>query len=209
MELTIDLHGLTHKKALLKVEEHLLTSELYKLANTKVITGNSPELQNKIIKDILVPYKFDYYIVIILACSFFMLIAGSDLFINSAINIADSLGVSKVAISLTMVAIGTSLPELATSIIAAIKKEHDLLIGNIIGSNIMNILMVLGTSILVNEINMLINYKALITLLAVTIFIYIYSILKINFSRIIAFILLSIYLSLIILFLSIINIIKV
>ena len=62
MELTIDLHGLTHKKALLKVEEHLLTSELYKLANTKVITGNSPELQNKIIKDILVPYKFDYYI---------------------------------------------------------------------------------------------------------------------------------------------------
>jgi|TARA_R100000734_G_C3266012_1_gene63309 DNA-nicking Smr family endonuclease len=62
MELTIDLHGLTHKKALLKVEEHLLTSELYKLANIKVITGNSPELQNKIIKEILVPYKFDYYI---------------------------------------------------------------------------------------------------------------------------------------------------
>ena len=93
-----------------------------------------------------------------------------------------------------MVAIGTSLPELATSIIAAIKKEHDLLIGNIIGSNIMNILMVLGTSILVNEINILINYKALITLFGVTIFIYIYSILKINFSRIIAFILLSIYL---------------
>ena len=138
--------------------------------------------------------KFDYHIIVILACSFFMLIAGSDLFINSAINIADSLGVSKIAISLTMVAIGTSLPELATSIIAAIKKEHDLLIGNIIGSNIMNILMVLGTSILVNEINMLINYKALIVLLAVTIFIYIYSILKINFSRIIAFILLSIYL---------------
>ena len=62
MELTIDLHGLTHKKALLKVEEHLLTSELYKLANIKVITGNSPELQDKIIKEILVPYKFDYYI---------------------------------------------------------------------------------------------------------------------------------------------------
>ena len=49
MELTIDLHGLTHKKALLKVEEHLLQSQLYKLATIKIITGNSPELQDKII----------------------------------------------------------------------------------------------------------------------------------------------------------------
>ena len=62
MELTIDLHGLTHKKALLKVEEHLLQSQLYKLATIKIITGNSPELQDKIIKEILDPYKFDYYI---------------------------------------------------------------------------------------------------------------------------------------------------
>lgn len=62
MELTIDLHGLTHKKALLKVEEHLLQSQLYKLATIKIITGNSPELQDKIIKEILAPYKFDHYI---------------------------------------------------------------------------------------------------------------------------------------------------
>ena len=101
---------------------------------------------------------------------------------------------SKVAISLTMVAIGTSLPELATSIVAAIKKEHDLLIGNIVGSNIMNILLVLGASILVNEIVVLVDYLALIVMFFSTVFLYIYSTYKINFSRIIAFILLSIYL---------------
>jgi len=89
--------------------------------------------------------SLDYYVILILILSFFVLIIGSNLFIESAIDVATSLGISKVAISLTMVAIGTSLPELATSIIAAIKKEHDLLIGNIVGSNIMNILLVLGS----------------------------------------------------------------
>ena len=138
--------------------------------------------------------EIDFYLIIILICSFFMLIVGSDLFIKSAINIATTLGVSKVAISLTMVAIGTSIPELATSVIAAIKREHDLLIGNIIGSNIMNILMVLGTSILINEINVFVDFKTLIILFSLTIIIYIYSVYKINLSRIIAFILLSIYL---------------
>ena len=86
------------------------------------------------------------------------------------------------------------MPELATSIIAAIKKEHDLLIGNIIGSNIMNILLVLGSSILINEIAVSVNYITLILMFSVTVLIYVYSIYRINFSRIIAFILLSIYL---------------
>jgi len=138
--------------------------------------------------------NIDYYLILILVCSFFILIVGSNLFIDSAINVADKLGVSKVVISLTMVAIGTSLPELATSIIAAIKKEHDLLIGNIIGSNIMNILLVLGSSILINEIPVLVNYITLILMFFLTVLIYIYSMYRINFSRIIAFILLSIYL---------------
>ena len=136
----------------------------------------------------------DYYVILILILSFFVLIIGSNLFIESAIGVATSMGISKVAISLTMVAIGTSLPELATSIVAAIKKEHDLLIGNIVGSNIMNILLVLGASILVNEIVVLVDYLALIVMFFSTVFLYIYSTYKINFSRIIAFILLSIYL---------------
>ena len=138
--------------------------------------------------------SIDYYLILILVCSFFMLIIGSNLFIDSAISRANKLGVSKVAISLTMVALGTSLPELATSVIAAIKKENDLLIGSIVGSNIMNILLVLGSSILVNEISVLVDFMALTIFLCVTVLIYIYTIYQINFSRIIAFILLSIYL---------------
>ena len=104
------------------------------------------------------------------------------------------MGVSKIVISLTMVALGTSLPELATSIVAAIKREHDLLIGNIIGSNIMNILLVLATSILINEINILVDYVALTLMFCSTILVYIYSVYKINFSRIVGFVFLLVYL---------------
>ncbi len=72
------------------------------------------------------------------------LVWGSDLTVNNAIQIAHKIGVSDRIIGLTVVAIGTSLPELVTCIIAAIKKQADLAIGNIIGSNIFNILFVLG-----------------------------------------------------------------
>ena len=137
--------------------------------------------------------KFDYYSIIILFLSFIVLIVGSNLFIESAISVADKLGVSKVVISLTMVALGTSLPELATSVVAAIKREHDLLIGNIVGSNIMNILLVLAASALVNEINVMVDYLALTLMFSSTILLYIYSVYKINFSKIVGFVLLLVY----------------
>jgi cation:H+ antiporter len=69
---------------------------------------------------------------------------GADLLVGNAARIAEKMGVSQRVISITMVAVGTSIPELATSVIAALKKETDIAIGNIIGSNIMNILAVLG-----------------------------------------------------------------
>lgn len=72
------------------------------------------------------------------------IIFGSDLVVDSATHIAESLGVSERVISLTIIAFGTSLPELVTSIISSIKKEQDILVGNIIGSNIFNICIVLG-----------------------------------------------------------------
>ena len=137
--------------------------------------------------------KFDYLSLIILFLSFIVLIIGSNLFIESAISVADKLGVSKVVISLTMVALGTSLPELATSVVAAIKREHGLLIGNIIGSNIMNILLVLAASALVNEIDVMVDYLALTLMFSSTILIYIYSIYKITLSKIVGFTLLLIY----------------
>ena len=74
----------------------------------------------------------------------FALIYGSDLTVNNAIEIAHKLNISDRIIGLTIVAIGTSLPELVTCAMAAIKKQPDIAVGNIVGSNIFNILFVLG-----------------------------------------------------------------
>ncbi len=72
------------------------------------------------------------------------IIIGSNLVVDNASSIAKALGISERVISLTIIAFGTSLPELVTTIISAKKKEQDLLVGNIIGSNIFNICVVLG-----------------------------------------------------------------
>lgn len=80
------------------------------------------------------------------------IIVGGNLVVNSATNIAYSFGLSDKLVGLTIVAIGTSLPELVTSIMAAIKGENDIAIGNVLGSNIFNILLILGVSSSINPI---------------------------------------------------------
>lgn len=80
------------------------------------------------------------------------LAVGSKLLVDNASIIASNLGVSERIIAITMIAFGTSLPELATSVIAAMKKEMDISVGNIVGSNIYNILAVLGISALIKPI---------------------------------------------------------
>lgn len=74
------------------------------------------------------------------------LIGGGRLLVNGAVSIAQSMGISERIIGLTIVSIGTSLPELATSIIAARKKNADMAIGNVVGSNIFNTFLILGAS---------------------------------------------------------------
>ena len=64
---------------------------------------------------------------------------GARVVVGSAISLAQMFGVSEFMIGITVVAIGTSLPELSTCIVAALRKEHDIIVGNIIGSNIFNI----------------------------------------------------------------------
>lgn len=81
---------------------------------------------------------------ILLAVSIALLIASSKLLVWGAVGIASELGVSKLVIGLTIVAIGTSLPELAASIASALRGHHDLALGNIIGSNLFNLLAVLA-----------------------------------------------------------------
>ena len=83
---------------------------------------------------------------LLVALSCAMLAFGADFMVDGATSIAQALGVSDKVIGLTIVALGTSLPELAASVAAALKKEMDISIGNIIGSNIFNLMCVLGAS---------------------------------------------------------------
>ena len=87
--------------------------------------------------------------VLFILAGFGMLVIGSRWLVQGAIFIAQALGISQLVIGLTVVATGTSLPEVATSVVAAVKKERDIAVGNIVGSNIFNILAVIGISSLV------------------------------------------------------------
>lgn len=79
-----------------------------------------------------------------------LLVSGSNFLVEGAVSLARALGLSELVIGLTVVAVGTSLPELATSVMAAIKGERDIAVGNIVGSNIFNLLCVLGLASLVS-----------------------------------------------------------
>jgi cation:H+ antiporter len=94
------------------------------------------------------------------------LVFGGKFVVSSATDIAMSLGLSEKLIGLTIVAAGTSLPELATSVVAALKKNNDIAIGNIIGSNIFNIFFILSISSLINpiEFNAIFNTDVFILL---------------------------------------------
>lgn len=94
------------------------------------------------------------------------LIAGGSLVVNNATIIASTLGVSEKIIGLTIVALGTSLPELATSVIAAVKKNNDIAVGNIIGSNIFNLLLIIPVSVLIKPISYSVSFNTDIYFLA-------------------------------------------
>ncbi len=85
----------------------------------------------------------------LIAAGLGMLVLGSDLLLQAAVTAAEAFGVSELVIGLTLVAAGTSLPEVATSVMAAIRGEHDIAVGNVVGSNIFNVLAVLGLSSIV------------------------------------------------------------
>lgn len=81
-----------------------------------------------------------------------LLIGGASLLVEGAVSLARDFGISEVVIGLTLVAVGTSLPELATAIVASLKKHTDVIIGNILGSNIFNILSILGVTAMIETI---------------------------------------------------------
>jgi len=94
-----------------------------------------------------------WFCVMLIAVGLAGLVGGGMLFVDSAVEIARIFDVDEAIIGLTIVAIGTSMPELATSAVAAIRKESDIAIGNIVGSNIFNILAILGIAALIRPLS--------------------------------------------------------
>jgi cation:H+ antiporter len=82
---------------------------------------------------------------------------GSDLLVNGAVNVASQLGVSERVIAITVVSVGTSVPELAASLVAVAKRENAISIGNLLGSNLFNILAVLGITSLIHPLTVVDN----------------------------------------------------
>lgn len=97
--------------------------------------------------------KSVWKLLLLTAIGIVLVIWGSDVTVDAASHIAETLGMSERFIGLTIVAFGTSLPELCTSIVAARRKKADLAIGNIVGSNIFNILFVVGTTALITPVS--------------------------------------------------------
>lgn len=122
-------------------------------------TGNMPETTTTVAQ--YSNYKIWGFILL----GLILLVVGGRLVVESAVDIASALGVSQTLIGLTIVAAGTSLPELATSVVAAMKKNNDIAVGNIIGSNIFNIFLILGVSSIIRPIPFSTNFNQDIYLL--------------------------------------------
>ena len=118
----------------------------------------SSQLDDK--EDTISAYENNYLLVIQVIAGIIGLALGATLFVEGAKGIADAMGVSSLAIGMSIVALGTSLPELAASLAAAKHGETSIVIGNIIGSNIMNVVLVLGISILFR--NIIIDFSEII-----------------------------------------------
>lgn len=91
---------------------------------------------------------------LLVAAGLLLLLIGGYLLVESAVAIARGLGISELIIGLTLVAIGTSLPELATSVVAVLREEPDIAVGNVVGSNLFNLLAVLGPVAIITPIPM-------------------------------------------------------
>ncbi len=128
----------------------LVAFTLYTIKTVKKQKGKDESVENETIEGeyFLSKYKIETYpqSFTLIGIGIILLFIGGHLTVDGAVNIAQSLGLSQLVIGVVIVAIGTSLPELITSIIAIAKKETDIGVGNIVGSNIYNILLILGVS---------------------------------------------------------------
>jgi cation:H+ antiporter len=125
----------------------------YRAAKTETLKGLSPEeILDELGVEEVAQVGSRPRQVFLIAAGILGVVFGAQLVVDSAVVIMKALGVSEKFIGLTIVAFGTSLPELATSVVAAIRKEMDISIGNLVGSNVFNLLSVLGVASLVRPI---------------------------------------------------------
>lgn len=104
--------------------------------------------EDKVVEEINSAISNKSWVVILLvtAAGFVGIVYGSEILVTGAVDLARLLGVSETIIGLTIIAVGTSLPELATSVVAAVRRQNDIALGNIVGSNIWNILFIVGVT---------------------------------------------------------------
>lgn len=157
---------------------------------------NTSKAIEEISEDIAVPQiQSNYKALGIAVFGLGLLVIGSQLLVKGAISLAQAFNVSEAVIGLTIVAVGTSLPELATAVVSSIHKHNEAIIGNIVGSNIFNILFILGITSIITSINItgqIASVDIYIMLTSTLIFSTILA-LKINVSRILALIFLILY----------------
>ncbi len=141
--------------------------------------AEAPDMEEEDYK-MMTPLKSAVYIVLGIAG----IVLGGNLVVDSASNIAVTFGLSQTFIGLTIVALGTSLPELVTSMVAASKGENDLAVGNVVGSNIFNILLILGVSSFITPITLDVTavYDTIILIIA-SIIVYVSAISKREIQR--------------------------
>ncbi len=122
---------------------------IYQLKSSKTNEVNN---EDEVIAELKNKNSNVYFHLLLIVVGIVALSFGAEWLLTGAVNIAQDFGVSEHIISVTIIAFGTSVPELATSVIAAFKKQMDISVGNLIGSNIFNLLSVLGFTSLIKEI---------------------------------------------------------
>lgn len=144
------------------IEGRILMLSISIFILTNIFEHRKDNRKNKIIKNI--PNQKGEGILIFLKFTVgaFLIVYGADLLVDTGVEIANILKIPKQVISLTLLAVGTSLPELVTALTSIVKGHQNISVGNILGANIMNISMVIGASALVSQEGLLISRQTLI-----------------------------------------------
>ena len=135
-----------------------------------------------------------FMLLILLIIGIIAIVSGSNIAVDAATSLARIFGMNERLIGLTIVAFGTSLPELITSITAAMKKKADIAVGNIVGSNIFNVLFVIGTTSLITDVpyNYSFNFDSIVCI-STSILLFLFVFWKKKLSRIHGVLLLCVF----------------